>query len=176
MEFLDFCPGLVGGHCIGVDPYYLTYKADQVGYHPEVVLAGRRINNNMNKWIVEQLILEMVGKDLNINNAEVLVLGYTFKENCPDIRNTKIQGIVENLLKYKTNVTVVDPWVDPDFAKQHLGHDIKSSIPDKKYDAIILAVAHDQFAKITVTNWQKYIKSNSVKSQRYCPKLNPLRL
>ena len=111
-NFLPFKPGLVGGHCIGVDPYYLTYKAKLLGYYPEIVLAGRKINDNMGQWIAEQVILEMSRRTITIEKAEVLILGMTFKENCSDIRNTKVIDIVKNFYKYKTKITIVDPLVD----------------------------------------------------------------
>lgn len=144
-NFLPFRPGLVGGHCIGVDPYYLTYKAQAIGYHPEIILAGRRLNDSMGAYVVTQLIKEMVKKKIQVEGAKVLILGLSFKENCPDIRNTRIVDIVNELADYHIEVDVYDPWVDPVEVHQEYGIEVKAEPEIGGYDGIILAVAHDQF-------------------------------
>lgn len=147
-NFLNFKPGLVGGHCIGVDPYYLTYRAEQLGYNPEVILAGRRINDNMGKFIAEQTILHMVHAGCQIKNANVTILGLTFKENCNDIRNSRVPDIITTLEDYGINTSIYDPLVNPDSAKKSYGITLADWESIKKTDAIILAVAHDEFKKI----------------------------
>ncbi|KGJ89916.1 Vi polysaccharide biosynthesis UDP-N-acetylglucosamine C-6 dehydrogenase TviB [Colwellia psychrerythraea] len=143
-NFLPFRPGLVGGHCIGVDPYYLTHKAQSVGYHPEMILAGRRLNDGMGKYVVSQLVKEMLKKRIHVEGANVLVMGLTFKENCPDLRNTKVIDIVDELKEYNINVDVTDPWCSNEEAVNEYG--IPLVQPCKgHYDGIIVAVAHDQF-------------------------------
>ena len=159
-NFQNFRPGLVGGHCIGVDPYYLTHKAKSVGFYPQLVLAGRRINENMSKWIVNKIILKLVSKGLNISNAKTLILGFTFKENCPDIRNTKIIDIIKIFNQYNINPTVVDPLADREESKRIYGLDISNNIPDKKFEIIILAVGHDNFRKIKYQDWINLKKEN----------------
>lgn len=144
-NFLPFRPGLVGGHCIGVDPYYLTYKAQAIGYHPEIILAGRRLNDGMGAYVVTQLIKEMVKKKIQVEGAKVLILGLSFKENCPDIRNTRIVDIVNELADYHIEVDVYDPWVDPVEVHREYGIEVKAEPEIGGYDGIILAVAHDQF-------------------------------
>ena len=145
-NFLPFRPGLVGGHCIGVDPYYLTHKAQEVGYHPEVILAGRRINDGMASHVADETIKLMLRKGLHILGSNVLVLGLTFKENCPDVRNTKVIDIVKALQGYKTNVDVYDPWVDVDEVEREYGLKCLSQPPTSpQYNAIILAVGHKEF-------------------------------
>ena len=147
-NFLPFRPGLVGGHCIGVDPYYLTHKAEQAGYHPEVILAGRRINDGMGRYVVSQLIKAMVKKRIPVGGARVLVLGLAFKENCPDLRNTRVVDIVRELGDYSVEVDVHDPWVDPEEARLKYGIEPTVELPTGTYDAIILAVAHRQFCEM----------------------------
>lgn len=148
-NFLPFRPGLVGGHCIGVDPYYLALKAKQVGYHPEMILAGRRINDGMGSYVAQELIKQMVKKDITLRDARVLMLGITFKENCPDIRNTRVVDIYEELLDYDLRIDVHDPWASPDQVKKEFGIDLLDDTPDTgSYEAIILCVAHDQFKDI----------------------------
>lgn len=147
-NFLPFRPGLVGGHCIGVDPYYLTHKAQAVGYHPEVILAGRRINDNMGRYVVSQLVKSLIKKKIQVSQAKVLVLGLTFKENCPDIRNTKVIDIIDELADYDIEADVYDPWVNPADAKHEYGIVVVESLVQCQYDAIILAVAHDQFKQL----------------------------
>ncbi len=144
-NFLPFRPGLVGGHCIGVDPYYLTHKAQSIGYNPEVILAGRRINDGMAAYVVTQLTKTMIKRKLQINGANVLVMGLTFKEDCPDVRNTKIVDILTELKEYNINVDVYDPWVAPEDAKNEYDIDLIEAPKQQYYDAIIFAVAHHQF-------------------------------
>ena len=149
-NFLPFRPGLVGGHCIGVDPYYLTYKAQAIGYHPEIILAGRRLNDGMGAYVVTQLVKGMLKKRIQVEDAKVLILGLSFKENCPDIRNTRIIDIVNELKEYHVNVDVYDPWVDRAEAEHEYGIQPVSTLTDHSYDAIILAVAHHQFKEMGV--------------------------
>jgi len=144
-NFLPFRPGLVGGHCIGVDPYYLTHKAEAVGYHPQVILAGRRINDGMGAYVACQLVRAMIRRSIPVRDARVLVLGLTFKENCPDLRNTRVVDVLAELVDYGISVDVHDPWVDADEARQEYGIDLCETPDHGGYDAIILAVAHDQF-------------------------------
>lgn len=144
-NFLPFRPGLVGGHCIGVDPYYLTHKAQAIGYHPEIILAGRRLNDSMGAYVVTQLVKGMIKKKIQVEGAKVLVLGLSFKENCPDIRNTKIIDIVHELKEYHMDVDVYDPWVDASEAEHEYAITPIQSVKAGTYDAVILAVAHDQF-------------------------------
>lgn len=144
-NFLPFRPGLVGGHCIGVDPYYLTHKAQSVGYHPEVILAGRRINDGMGAYVVSQLVKAMVKKRIHVEGARVLILGLAFKENCPDLRNTRVIDIVRELQDYSVKVDIHDPWVDADEARHEYGVELVAQPTPGAYDAVILAVAHQQF-------------------------------
>ncbi len=144
-NFLPFRPGLVGGHCIGVDPYYLTHKAQAIGYHPEIILAGRRLNDGMGAYVVMQLVKGMIKKKIQVEGAKVLLLGLSFKENCPDIRNTKIIDIVKELKEYHVQVDVYDPWVDAAEAEHEYGISPIQSLENSQYDAVILAVAHEQF-------------------------------
>lgn len=154
-NFLPFRPGLVGGHCIGVDPYYLTHKAQAVGYHPEVILAGRRINDGMGKFVVSELIKEMLKKRIHVSNANVLILGLTFKENCPDIRNTKVVDIVSELSEYDVNTHIYDPWVDIKEAELEYGITPIDEPKKGNYDAIILAVAHKKFKELSIKELTK---------------------
>lgn len=156
-NFIKLMPGLVGGHCIGVDPYYLTYKAEELGYKPNLILGARQINNSMGKYIAEQTIKQMIEHEKKIKNANVLVLGVTFKEDCPDMRNTKVVDIIEELKTYGCNVDIYDPWVDRDEPKQHYSHGLIENPfeSDKKYDSIILAVAHQQFKELTMNDYEK---------------------
>ncbi|QSE45822.1 Vi polysaccharide biosynthesis UDP-N-acetylglucosamine C-6 dehydrogenase TviB [Acinetobacter johnsonii] len=144
-NFLPFRPGLVGGHCIGVDPYYLTHKAQAIGYHPEIILAGRRLNDGMGAYVVTQLVKAMLKKRIQVEDAKVLILGLSFKENCPDIRNTRIIDIVNELKEYHTQIDVYDPWVDAAEAEHEYGISPVQTLENGKYDAVILAVAHQQF-------------------------------
>ena len=144
-NFLSFRPGLVGGHCIGVDPYYLTFKAQAIGYYPEIILAGRRLNDSMGAYAASQLVKAMLRRRIQVDNARVLVLGLTFKENCPDLRNTRVVDIVRELAEYNVRVEVYDPWVDPEEARQEYGLDLVTEPRSGSYDGILLAVAHEQF-------------------------------
>lgn len=145
-NFLPFHPGLVGGHCIGVDPYYLTHKAQSVGYHPEVVLAGRRINDRMAVHVAGQMIKAMLKKRIQVNGARVLVMGLTFKEDCPDLRNTKVIDVIRELEEFGANVEVYDPWADPAEAREAYGIELLERPQMSEYDGILLAVAHKKFA------------------------------
>ena len=144
-NFLKFSPGLVGGHCIGVDPYYMAQKAQEVGYHPEIILAGRRMNDGMGAWIAAQVVKLMIRKDIVIKNSRALVLGITFKENCPDIRNTKVVDVVKELEQFGCIVDIYDPWADAGEVKHEYDREIVSKYDMSNYDAIILAVAHNEF-------------------------------
>jgi UDP-N-acetyl-D-galactosamine dehydrogenase len=161
-NFLPFRPGLVGGHCIGVDPYYLTHKAQAIGYHPEVILAGRRVNDDMGEYVASQLIKAMTKKGIAIKDSKVLIMGLTFKENCPDIRNTKVVDIVMELKDYGCQVEVCDPWVDSQEAQHEYGIAITKQLNDGNYDAIILAVAHDQFKAMTEQEIRSSGKNNHI--------------
>lgn len=150
-NFLKFKPGLVGGHCIGVDPYYLAQKAQEVGYHPEIILAGRRLNDGMGAYVVHETVKLMIEKNIQVKGADVLVLGFTFKENCPDVRNTKVVDIINELNAYKTNITIYDPWASPEEVNHEYGMvttDKAGDVLNKRYDAIILAVSHREFAEL----------------------------
>jgi len=147
-NFLKFSPGLVGGHCIGVDPYYMAQKAQEVGYHPEIILAGRRMNDGMGAWIAAQIVKLMIRKDVVIKNSRVLVLGITFKENCPDIRNTKVVDVVKELEQFGCMVDIYDPWANAGDVKHEYGRDIVSSYEMTDYSAIVLAVAHNEFKSL----------------------------
>jgi len=170
----------VGGHCIGVDPYYLTYKAEQLGYYPQVVLAGRRLNDGMARWVVEQLVLVMARRSVVIAGASVLVLGLSFKENCPDMRNTRVVDVIAALQRYGIEPVVVDPWVDADEALRMYGLSVLASIPEGlRYQAVIAAVAHQQFTDLREENWSLLLKSNGLllDLKGIVPRsLNPLRL
>lgn len=144
-NFLPFRPGLVGGHCIGVDPYYLTHKAQSIGYHPEIILAGRRLNDGMGTYVVAQLIKAMTKKRIQVQESRILVMGLTFKENCPDLRNTRVVDIVNELAEYNINVDVYDPWVDPEECEREYGIKPIQTLKEGTYDGIVLAVAHEQF-------------------------------
>jgi UDP-N-acetyl-D-galactosamine dehydrogenase len=147
-NFLPFRPGLVGGHCIGVDPYYLTHKAQEIGYHPEVILAGRRINDGMGQHVAERVIRLMLQKRINVASAKVLVLGLTFKENCPDLRNTRVTDIIDEFKACHADIDVYDPWVDAAEAHREYGVDVVPKPEPGSYDAIVLAVAHHQFTDL----------------------------
>ena len=147
-NFLPFKPGLVGGHCIGVDPYYLAQKAQEYGYHPEIILTGRRMNDGMGKYVASEVVKLMVQKDIKVKGSKILVLGITFKENCPDVRNTKAVDVINNLKSYGTEITVFDPWASQSEVKHEYGMDTTKKLPNDKYDAIVLTVAHKEFLKI----------------------------
>ena len=164
-NFLPFRPGLVGGHCIGVDPYYLTHKAQAIGYNPEIILAGRRLNDSMGEYVVTQLVKTMIKKRIQVEGAKVLILGLSFKENCPDVRNTKVIDIVHELKEYNIDVDVYDPWVDADEAQQEYGIspiNDSANLESNSYDGIILAVAHNQFVEMGVEQIRALGKSNHV--------------
>ena len=144
-NFLPFNPGLVGGHCIGVDPYYLAQKAQEFGYHPEIILAGRRLNDSMGQYVAEQVIKTMIKKDINVNGAEILMLGITFKENCPDVRNTKIVDVIRALEDFGVKVTTFDPWANPEEVHHEYNIWSTNEVPNAKFDAIVLGVAHKEF-------------------------------
>jgi len=161
-NFLPFRPGLVGGHCIGVDPYYLTFKAEAVGYNPEMILAGRRINDGMGKYVVSRLVKALIKKSITINKARVLVMGLTFKENCPDIRNTRVIDIISELSEYGMDVDCYDPWVASEGAKNILGFSPLTHLGNDTYDAIILAVKHSSFIQKGVDSIRRLGKSEHV--------------
>jgi len=158
-NFLPFKPGLVGGHCIGVDPYYLAQCAQRYGYNPEIILAGRRMNDSMGEYIANEVIKLMLKKGVQILKSNILIMGFTFKENCPDVRNTKVIDIYNALKEYDLNITVYDPWANKEIVKREFGFDIVSEVPTDTYDSIILAVAHDCFK-----NFEKksFLKTNHV--------------
>jgi len=161
-NFLPFRPGLVGGHCIGIDPYYLTYKAQQLGYNPEMILAGRRINDNMSIYIASRIVKLMLSKGLQPLKSRILVLGLTFKENCPDVRNTKVVDIVKELKSYGAVVDVHDPWVDPEEAKAEYGLELAVAPEKSGYDVVVLAVAHRQFREMGIEGMRAFGHANSV--------------
>lgn len=161
-NFLPFRPGLVGGHCIGVDPYYLTYKAEQLGYHPQMILAGRRINDNMALYVTSRIIKNMINRGIQPLQSRILVMGLAFKENCPDVRNTKTIDIVRELESYGANVDVHDPWVDGDEAHDEYGVTLIDSPAKETYDAIVLAVAHDQFKELGADGMRALGKKDSL--------------
>ncbi len=160
-NFLKFKPGLVGGHCIGVDPYYLAQKAKEAGYHPEIILAGRRLNDSMGAYVASETIKLMIKKEIPIKNSSILILGFTFKENCTDVRNTRVIDIIRELESYQANVAICDPWAEPSHVKHEYGVDTTDVLSDGsvKYDAVILAVAHDEFNKLNVRD---LVNKNSV--------------
>jgi UDP-N-acetyl-D-galactosamine dehydrogenase len=160
-NFLPFRPGLVGGHCIGVDPYYLTHKAKELGYEPEVILAGRNINDGMGKFVVDRLVKEMNSKRILPADSNVLVLGFTFKENCPDVRNTRVIDIVEELNSYHVNVDVYDPWASSDSVNHEYGIELSTPV-EGKYDAIIIAVSHEEFLTLGAEGIRKLGKENHI--------------
>ena len=161
-NFLPFQPGLVGGHCIGVDPYYLTHKAEELGYHPQVILAGRRINDGMGAYVAGQLVKAMLKRRIQVDGARVLVLGLTFKENCPDLRNTRVVDVVRELQDYGIQVDVHDPWTNADEARHEYGLDLVETPQDGGYDGIVLAVAHDQFKALGANAMRGFGKADHV--------------
>jgi len=154
-NFVPFKPGLVGGHCIGVDPYYLAQKAQEAGYHPEIILAGRRMNDGMGDYVASQVVKAMIKKGISILDAELLMLGFTFKENCPDFRNTKIINVIQGLESYGVKVKTVDPWANIDEVKHEYGISIFNEIPNKKFDAVVLGVAHHEFLDVNLSTYRK---------------------
>ena len=156
-NFLPFKPGLVGGHCIGVDPYYLAQKAQEYGYNPEIILAGRRMNDSMGSYVASEVIKAMIQKDIKIKGAEILILGITFKENCPDVRNTRAVDVINSLKEYNTIVTVHDPWANSNEVQREYGLTSFKEIPHKKYDSIVLTVAHNEFKNLDLDVLKKNI-------------------
>lgn len=161
-NFLPFRPGLVGGHCIGVDPYYLTHKAQSIGYHPEIILAARRLNDRMGEYVATQLIKEMVKKRIQVVGSKVLVMGLSFKENCPDIRNTKIIDMVKALKEYELDLDIYDPWADSREVEHEYGLTPITQLQNNHYDAVILAVAHDEFKNMSLVDFKELLKENYV--------------
>ena len=164
-NFLHFFPGLVGGHCIGVDPYYLTYRAEQMGYHSQVILAGRRINDDMGKYVAENVVKKIIKSNKNVLGSKVAILGFTFKENCPDTRNTKIIDIVNELKEYGVNVVVADPAADSDEAKRLYGIEFVNLKDIKNCNAVVVAVSHDCFKSLTVKDLDKMLIEGENKSK-----------
>ncbi len=158
-NFLPFKPGLVGGHCIGVDPYYLAQKAQEYGYHPEIILAGRRLNDSMGEYVASEVVKKMIKQGIQIKGSNILVLGITFKENCPDVRNTKVVDVIRELKEYNTNVTIYDPWANPEEVEHEYGLEIKCKLPEGKFDAVVLAVSHKEFDTV---NFRSLLKSNGI--------------
>ncbi len=154
-NFLPFKPGLVGGHCIGVDPYYLAQKAQEKGYHPEIILAGRRLNDSMGEYVASQVIKYMIKKGVVVNGASILMLGITFKENCPDVRNTKIVDVISSLKEYGVSVTIFDPLANPKEVAHEYGLEVTNTIPTEKFDTIILGVAHKEFKTLDLSRLRK---------------------
>jgi UDP-N-acetyl-D-galactosamine dehydrogenase len=161
-NFLPFRPGLVGGHCIGVDPYYLTHKAQTVGYHPEIILAGRRLNDGMGQYVVSQLVKKMLTQRIHVDGANVLVMGLAFKENCPDLRNTKVVDIVSELKEYNINVDIIDPWCSNEQAQHEYGLSLTEKAQAGFYDSIIIAVGHNEFKALGADKIRSFGKDNHV--------------
>ncbi len=158
-NFLPFKPGLVGGHCIGVDPYYLAQKAQEYGYHPEIILAGRRLNDGMGKYVAAEVVKLMINSDIKVKNSSILVLGITFKENCPDVRNTKSIDVIRNLQSYGANVVNYDPWAPVEEVAREYSYDISKELPKGKFDAVVLTVAHREFLKLDI---KSLLKENGI--------------
>lgn len=158
-NFLPFKPGLVGGHCIGVDPYYLAQCAQRYGYNPEIILAGRRMNDGMGEYVATQVMKLMLKKGVQVLGSHIIILGFTFKENCPDVRNTKVVDIVKSLKEYNLNITIYDPWANPAIAEHEYGLAVVNELPTDKFDAAIMAVAHNEFSGLDV---KSLVKDNSV--------------
>ncbi|AXH11872.1 nucleotide sugar dehydrogenase [Halarcobacter bivalviorum] len=164
-NFIKLKPGLVGGHCIGVDPYYLTFKAEELGYKPNLILGARQINNGMGKYIAEQTVKQMIKNDKKIKDSNILILGVTFKENCPDLRNTKVTDIVDELREYGANIDIYDPWVDLEETKYHFNHELMEKNPfteNKKYDSIIIAVAHNEFISLSENDFKSISEGKEI--------------
>lgn len=149
-NFLKFQPGLVGGHCIGVDPYYLAQRAQQFGYNPEIILAGRRMNDSMGEYVASEVVKLMLKKKIQVIDSKILILGFTFKENCPDVRNTKVIDIIKTLKEYNLNITIFEPWANPQEVKHEYGVEVVNQLPNEKFDTAILAVAHKEFATLNI--------------------------
>jgi len=161
-NFLPFRPGLVGGHCIGVDPYYLTHKSESLGYNPEIILAGRRLNDSMSAFVASQLVKFLAQRGIKINSAKILIMGLSFKEDCPDIRNTKVIDIAHELKEYNCEVSIHDPWVDKMEAQKEFSIDLIDSPRMDEYDGIIIAVSHAQFKKMGIKKIRSFGKSEHV--------------
>ena len=161
-NFLPFRPGLVGGHCIGVDPYYLTYKAQSIGYHPEMILSGRRINDNMPRHVAEQVLRLMTQNKIQVVDANILVMGLTFKENCPDIRNTKVVDVINELASFHANIDVYDPWANSDEVQDEYGFPITKELQKERYDAVVVCVAHDEIKAMSADELKSLCKSRHV--------------
>lgn len=156
-NFLPFKPGLVGGHCIGVDPYYLAQKAQEYGYHSEIILAGRRLNDSMGEYVASEVVKKMIKQGIQIKGSNILVLGITFKENCPDVRNTKVVDVIRELKEYGTNITIYDPWANPEEVEHEYGLEILTEKPQGQFDAVVLAVAHAKFKNLDIDSLKKGI-------------------
>ena len=158
-NFINMRPGLVGGHCIGVDPYYLAQCGQRHGYYPEIILAGRRMNDGMGEYVADRVVKLMLKKGIAVLDSHILLLGFTFKENCPDVRNTKVIDIIHHLEQYNVKVTIFDPWANPDVARHEYGVEVVNELPQGEYDAAILAVAHNEFKEIDIPS---QLKANHV--------------
>jgi UDP-N-acetyl-D-galactosamine dehydrogenase len=154
-NFLPFKPGLVGGHCIGVDPYYLAQKAQEHGYHPEIILAGRRLNDGMGDYVASEVVKCMIKKNIPVNNSNILILGITFKENCPDVRNTKVVDLISSLKEYGVNITIYDPWANQDEIMKEYGLKSLKCIPEEKFDSVVITVAHKEYLDINIKSLRK---------------------
>lgn len=161
-NFLPFRPGLVGGHCIGVDPYYITHKAESIGYHPQVILAGRRINDSMGAYVSSQLVKAMIRQRIHVDGARILIMGLAFKENCPDLRNTKVVDIIRELQEYNVKIDIYDPWVSSDEASHEYGITLTTDIQLSAYEAVLVAVAHNEFKQMGLEKIQSFGKSKCV--------------
>lgn len=161
-NFLPFQPGLVGGHCIGVDPYYLTFKAESLGYHPQIILAGRRLNDEMGAYVANQLITKMLKKRIHVLGSKILVMGLTFKENCPDMRNSRVVDVITNLREYGVDVDVYDPWVDPLEAEQECEIAVTKNLKENYYDGVVIALAHKEFVAMGANAIRQLCQSNHV--------------
>ena len=161
-NFLPFFPGLVGGHCIGVDPYYLTHKAQEVGYHPAMILAGRRLNDEMGKYVADRVIKLMLQRKIEVSGAKILIMGLSFKENCPDLRNTKVIDIIEEFKDYGLEVEVYDPWVDSGDARLEYGIEIIPFPPEHEYDGVVLAVGHREFVNMPIAQIRSFMKEQAI--------------
>jgi len=161
-NFLPFKPGLVGGHCIGVDPYYLTYKAKSIGYHPKIILAGRELNDKMGGYVALELVKTMKKKNIEIKGAKILIMGLTFKENCPDIRNSGVQNVIVELKKFECNLDLQDPYVDREEIKKIYDIYPNSKLSQNSYDAVLIAVAHNEFKTIGLNKIKNLCKKNHV--------------
>ncbi|MDV3253794.1 Vi polysaccharide biosynthesis UDP-N-acetylglucosamine C-6 dehydrogenase TviB [Devosia sp. BK] len=161
-NFMPFRPGLVGGHCIGVDPYYLTHKAEELGYHPEIILAGRRLNDSMGSYVAAEMVKAMIRKGINVSGSRILVMGLTFKENCPDLRNTRVIDVISSLEDYGCQVDVFDPWVSAAEAEQEYGLKVLKEVFDQSYDGVLVAVGHDQFKNMGAEGMRRLARDRHV--------------